>query len=414
MRSEKCGISARDPVPALRTDIMQTHILTVTQLSHQIKNLLEGTFHDVWVEGEISNLTVPQSGHAYFTIKDEQSQIKAVLFKSSQRHLKFTLQHGMQVICRGRVSVYEPRGEYQIIIEYVEPKGVGALQKAYEELKARLEKEGLFNLERKKTLPFLPKRIGIVTSPTGAAIRDILRVIKRRHPRMAMLIYPVPVQGPESAPAIVEAIGYFNKEQNVDVMIVGRGGGSLEDLWAFNEEQVARAIYASRIPVISAVGHETDYTIADFVADLRAPTPSAAAEMVVESDEHLREFVHALASRLTMSIRQELERRRDTVRHAARLLADPRRRLEQYSQRVDELLARLVTGLKHHVRRDRALLTSLTGALDHLNPLAILARGYSVTRKMPAGTIMKDASDVRPGDTLSTKLHKGEVLSRVQ
>ena len=393
---------------------MQTHILTVTQLSHQIKNLLEGTFPEVWVEGEISNLTVPQSGHVYFTIKDEHSQIKAVLFKSSQRHLKFTLQHGMQVICRGRVSVYEPRGEYQVIVEYVEPKGVGALQRAYEELKAKLEKEGLFSRDRKKPLPFLPQRIGIVTSPTGAAIRDILRVIKRRHPRMAILIYPVPVQGPDSTPAIVDAIEYFNKEKNVDVMIVGRGGGSLEDLWTFNEEAVARAIHASRIPVISAVGHETDYTIADFVADLRAPTPSAAAEMVVESEEHLQEFIRSLSSRLVMSVRQGLERRRDMVRHAIRLLADPRKRLEQYSQRIDEMLGRLVTGLRHHVRRDRALLTSLTGALDHLNPLAILARGYSVTRTLPAGTIVKDASEVRSGDMLSTKLHKGEVISRAQ
>lgn len=393
---------------------MQTHILTVTQLTHQLKNLLEGTFPDVWVEGEISNLTVPQSGHAYFTIKDEQSQIKAVLFKSSQRHLKFTLQHGMQVICRGRVSVYEPRGEYQVILEYVEPKGVGALQKAYEELKARLEKEGLFDRERKKPLPFLPQKIGVITSPTGAAIRDILRVIERRHPRMAILLYPVPVQGPGSAPALVEAIGYFNREKNVDVMIIGRGGGSLEDLWAFNEEIVARAIHGSRIPVISAVGHETDFTIADFAADLRAPTPSAAAEMVVESEEHLREFIRSLASRLMMSIRQELDRRKDTVRHAARLLADPRKKLGQYSQRVDELLGRLVLGLNHHVRRDRALLTSLTGALDYLNPLGILARGYSVTRSLPGGAIVKEASAVKPGDTLSTTLHQGEIISRVE
>jgi exodeoxyribonuclease VII large subunit len=393
---------------------MQAHILTVTQLTYQLKNLLEGTFPDVWVEGEISNFTVPQSGHAYFTIKDEQSQIKAVLFKSSQRHLKFTLQHGMQVICRGRISVYEPRGEYQLIIEYVEPKGVGALQRAFEELKTKLEKEGLFDRERKKPLPLLPGNIGIVTSPTGAAIRDILRVIKRRHPRMAILIYPVPVQGPESAPAIVEAIGYFNREKNVDVMIVGRGGGSLEDLWAFNEEAVARAIHASRIPVVSAVGHETDFTISDFVADLRAPTPSAAAEMIVESEAHLRAAILSFESRLTLTMRQKLERLRATVRHAGRLLADPRKKLEQFSQRLDELLGRLGLGLRHHVRRDRALLTSLTGALDHLNPLGILSRGYSVSRRLPDGLILKDASDVRPGDRISTKLHQGEVLSRVE
>jgi exodeoxyribonuclease VII large subunit len=398
----------------LRTDSMQTHILTVTQLTLRIKNLLEGTFPDVWVEGEISNLTVPQSGHAYFTLKDEQSQVKAVLFRSSQRHLKFTLQHGMQVTCRGRVSVYEPRGEYQIIVDYVEPRGVGALQKAFEELKSRLEKEGLFALERKKPLPLLPRRIGIVTSPTGAAIRDILRVIRRRHPKMEILIYPVPVQGADAQPAIVEAVQYFNREKNVDVMIVGRGGGSLEDLWAFNEEAVARAIHASRIPVISAVGHETDYTIADFVADLRAPTPSAAAEMVVESEAHLRETVLALGSRLASSIHQELIQRRAAVQHALRLLSDPRKRLERFGQRVDELLGRLGLGLRQHVRRDRALLTSLTGALDHLNPLAILSRGYSVTRAIPDGSILKDASKVRAGDLVSTKLHRGELVSRVE
>jgi len=392
----------------------QTHILTVTQLTYKIKNLLEGTFPDLWVEGEISNLTVPQSGHAYFTLKDEQSQVKAVLFRSAQRHLKFTLQHGMQVICRGRVSVYEPRGEYQVIVDYVEPRGIGALQKAFEELKARLEKEGLFARERKKPLPILPRRIGIVTSPTGAAIRDILRVIRRRHPRMEILIYPVPVQGVEAVPAIIEAVQYFNREQNVDVMIVGRGGGSLEDLWAFNEEAVARAIFASRIPVISAVGHETDYTIADFVADLRAPTPSAAAEMVVESEAHLRETVLSFESRLASSIRQELEQRKASVQHALRLLADPRKRLEQFSQRVDELLGRLGLGLRHHVRRDRALLTSLSGALDHLNPLGILSRGYSVTRSVPQGAIIKSASEVSEGDLLRTTLHEGEVVSRVE
>ena len=405
-------ISAPNSTP--RTDIMQTHILTVTQLTYQIKNLLEGTFPDVWVEGEISNLTVPQSGHAYFTLKDEQSQVKAVLFRSAQRHLKFTLQHGMQVICRGHVSVYEPRGEYQVIVDYVEPRGIGALQKAFEELKARLEKEGLFVRERKKPLPLLPRRIGIVTSPTGAAIRDILRIIKRRHPKMEILIYPVPVQGVEAVPAIVEAVRYFNREQNVDVMIVGRGGGSLEDLWAFNEEAVAREIFASRIPVISAVGHETDYTIADFVADLRAPTPSAAAEMVVESEAHLRETVLSFESRLASSIRQELEQRKASVQHALRLLADPRKRLEQFSQRVDELLGRLGLGLRHHVRRDRALLTSLSGALDHLNPLGILSRGYSVTRSVPQGAIIKSAAEVSEGDLLRTTLHEGEVVSRVE
>jgi len=393
---------------------MKTHILTVSQLTIQIKNLLEGNFPDIWVEGEISNLSIPQSGHAYFTLKDEQSQIRSVLFRSSQRFLKFTLQHGMQVICRGRISVYEPRGECQFIVDYIEPKGVGALQLAFEQLKAKLEKEGLFDLDHKRPLPLLPQRIGIVTSPTGAAIRDMLRVIKRRHPKMHILIYPVPVQGIEAAPGIVEAIQYFNREQNVDVMIVGRGGGSLEDLWAFNEEAVARAIYASKIPVISAVGHETDYTISDYVADLRAPTPSAAAEMVVKSEESFREFISSLESGLSKRMRQQIDLTRASLREYTRLLGDPRKLLEQYAQRVDELTGRLAMGLRHHVRRDRALLTALTAGLDHLNPLGILSRGYSVTRKLPEGVILKDASNVRPGDLLNTKLQNGEIVSRVE
>ncbi len=393
---------------------MNSHILTVTQFTSQVKNLLEGTFSDVWVEGEISNLSVPQSGHAYFTLKDEQSQIRAVLFRSSQRFLKFSLQQGMQVICRGRISVYEPRGEYQLILEYVEPKGAGALQRAFEELKARLEKEGLFDPSRKKPLPLLPSRIGIITSPTGAAIHDMLRVIKRRHPKMHILVYPVPVQGVDAGPAIVEAVEYFNRERNIDVMIVGRGGGSLEDLWAFNEETVARAIHASGIPVISAVGHETDYTISDFVSDLRAPTPSAAAEMVVESEERFCEFIASLDKTLLKSIRQKLDLSRATLREAARMLRDPRKLLEQYVQRLDELTGRLVTGLRHHVRRDRALLTALASSLDHLNPLSILSRGYSVTKKMPSGMILKNAADVAKGEMISTKLQTGRILSRVE
>ena len=391
-----------------------SHILTVTQLTSQIKNLLEESFPDVWVEGEISNLSIPQSGHAYFTLKDKHAQIRAVMFRSSLRFLKFTLQQGIQVLCRGRLSVYDPRGEYQLILDYIEPKGAGALQLAFEQLKARLEKEGLFDRALKKPLPLLPRRIGIITSPTGAAIRDMLRVIKRRHPRMHILLYPAPVQGTDAAPALVEAIQYFNKAKNVDVMIIGRGGGSIEDLWAFNEEVVARAIHASRIPIISAVGHETDYTISDFVADLRAPTPSAAAEMVVASEERLRDIIHSLESRLIGRMEQRIETLRASLRENIRLLGDPRRRLEQAVQRVDELVHRMALGLRQHVRRDRAQLTSLTAGLDHLNPLGILSRGYSITRKVPEGVILKDAAAVMPGDLISTRLYEGEVVSRVE
>ncbi len=392
---------------------MKTHILTVTQLTTQIKNLLEGAFPEVWVEGEISNLSVPQSGHAYFTLKDEHAQVRAVMFRSSLRFLKFTLQHGIQVLCRGRVSVYDPRGEYQLLLDYIEPKGVGALQLAFEQLKARLDREGLFDLDRKKPLPLLPRRIGIITSPTGAAIRDMLRVIRRRHPRMHMLLYPVPVQGSDAAPALVEAIRYFNREKSADVLIMGRGGGSLEDLWAFNEESVAREIAASKIPLISAVGHETDYTISDFVADLRAPTPSAAAEMVVQSEERFRDAIHSLEDRLAGRMEQMIEAARAALREKVRMLGDPGRRLDQVMQRVDELVRRMALGLRQHVRRDRAQLTSLSAGLSHLNPLGILSRGYSITRKMPEGTVLKDASAVTPGHLISSRLHEGVLLSRV-
>lgn len=393
---------------------MQKHIFTISQLTLQLKNLLEGAFPDVWVEGEISNLTIPQSGHAYFTLKDEHAQIRSVLFRSSQRFLKFTLQHGMQALCRGRVSVYEPRGEYQLIVDYIEPKGVGALQLAFEQLKARLEQEGLFALDHKKILPLLPRRIGIVTSPTGAAIRDILRVIGRRHPKMHILVYPVPVQGPEAAPAIAGAIRYFNDEMKVDVMIIGRGGGSLEDLWAFNEEQVARAIHASAVPVISAVGHETDYTISDFTADLRAPTPSAAAEMVVESEVRFRDGISSLESRLIQRMERRVDTARASLREKIRLLGDPRRRVEDVAQRVDELAHRMTLGLRQHVTRDRARLGALAAGLGHLNPLGILSRGFSITKTLPEGRILKDVADVNRGDLLSTRLHQGEILSRVE
>ena len=393
---------------------MHAHILTVTQFTHQIKSHLEGTFPDVWVEGEISNLHVPQSGHAYFTLKDEHSQVRAVLFRSSQRALKFTLQHGMLVLCRGRVNVYEPRGEYQLVLEYMEPKGRGALQLAFEELKARLAKEGLFDAGRKKPLPFLPRRIGIITSPTGAAIRDILRVIRRRHPNVELLIYPVAVQGAAAAPGIVEALRYFNVHKRVDVVIAGRGGGSLEDLWAFNEEAVARAIAASAIPLISAVGHETDYTIADFVADLRAPTPSAAAEMVIQSEERIRDALTSLEARLARGMGRQIELMRSRLRETVRFLVDPRKRLEQVMQRVDELFGRLATAVGHHLSKNQVRCASLIAAMDHLNPLGILSRGYSITKKLPEGTILKDAADVQAGDLIRTRLATGSVVSRVE
>lgn len=390
------------------------HIRTISQLTALIKNQLETTFPEIWVEGEISNLSIPQSGHAYFSLKDEHAQIRAVLFRSSQRFLKFTLQHGMQVVCRGRLGVYEQRGEYQLILEYVEPKGVGALQLAFEQLKQKLEREGLFDRDHKKGLPILPRRIGLITSPTGAAIRDMLRVIKRRHPRVHIMLYPVPVQGADAPAALCEALEYFNREQNIDVVIMGRGGGSLEDLWAFNDEAVARAVYASAVPVISAVGHETDYTIVDFVADLRAPTPSAAAEMVVKTEESFRDFIRTRESRIIQHMKHRVEQLQSRLRESLRVLGDPRRRLEQTAQRMDELSRRMAATLSHRLHRERDRLTAATTGLDHLNPLAILSRGYSISRSEPSGELLKDSTQARSGELIRTTLHRGSLISRIE
>ena len=280
-------------------DLFSTReILTVTELTRQVQDILEATFDQLWVEGEISNLRRPASGHLYFTLKDEDSQIRAVLFRPVARALKFDLEDGMHIVCRARMNVYKPRGEYQLILDYAEPRGVGALQIAFEQLKAKLQAEGLFDAVHKKPIPYLPSRIGVVTSPSGAVIRDILNITKRRFPSVGILIAPVRVQGAEAPAEIVEALHHLNEMPGIDVIIVARGGGSLEDLMAFNSEGVARAIFASRIPVISAVGHEIDFTIADFVADLRAPTPSAAAELVVPMRGELTQQIRALTARL--------------------------------------------------------------------------------------------------------------------
>src|SRR4030043_407686 len=261
------------------------YILTVSELTQEIKDILEDRFPDVWIEGEISNLRMPPSGHIYFTLKDDFSQIRGVLFKMQARTIRFVPKDGLHIIGRGRVSLYEKRGDYQLILESMEPKGIGALQLAFLQLREKLEKEGLFDPSRKKPIPMVPQKIGVITSPTGAVIRDMLHILKRRFENLHILLYPVRVQGEGASGEIAGGVKYFNQWTDVDVMIVGRGGGSSEDLWAFNEEVVDRAIYHSRIPVISAVGHETDYTVSDFVADLRAPTPSVAAELVVRDND---------------------------------------------------------------------------------------------------------------------------------
>jgi exodeoxyribonuclease VII large subunit len=311
----------RDPIP---------NILTVSALNQIIRFRLEEVFTEVWVEGEISNLRVPSSGHCYFTLKDEASQIRGVIFRSTGSRLKFTPEDGLHVLCRARLTVYEPRGEYQLLVEKLEPRGIGALQLAFEQLKEKLRKEGLFDPVRKRPLPAMPKRIGVVTSPTGAAIRDILKVLHGRFADVSVLIHPVPVQGEGAAAAIAGAIRELNDRKDTDVLIVGRGGGSLEDLWAFNEEVVARAIADSGIPVISAVGHEIDYTISDWVADVRAPTPSAAAEMVIERKTDLLRRVSVAADRMAAAVKARLESVRTALQYRMAALRDPRRAVQTH------------------------------------------------------------------------------------
>src|SRR5215467_7179706 len=330
-------------------------ILTVSELTSRIRDLLARNFTDIFVQGEISNCREAQSGHIYFTLKDDRAQVRCVFFKQQQRGIKFRPEDGLQVTVRGTISVYEPRGEYQIYIEKIEPVGLGALQLAFDQLKKRLEAEGLFDPSRKKPLPLLPSHIGLITSPSGAAVRDVVRILKRRFPNVHLTLYPVRVQGEGAAGGIVKALDYFSKKRTVDVVLLVRGGGSLEDLWSFNEESVARAIAACAIPVISGVGHETDFTIADFVADVRASTPSAAAELVVQTRREFDKHVFELRARLEGSLRYRLLglSRRVHALAGRRGFRRPLDLLRQQRQRSDELTSRLATGLRGRLQDSR-------------------------------------------------------------
>ena len=396
------------------TSINRRHILTVSELTSLIKSTLEGSFPDVWVEGEIYNLRIPSSGHVYFTIKDNSSQIRAVIFRSSARTIRFIPKDGLHVLCRGRITIYEFRGEYQLIVDYMEPKGVGALLLAFEQLKKRLSEEGLFDEARKRPIPILPQKIGIVTSPTGAAIRDILKVIERRFANVEIVIAPALVQGERAAPEIVDAIRELNNIDNIEVIILARGGGGIEDLWPFNEEIVARAIYNSNIPVISAVGHEIDYTIADFVADLRAPTPSAAAEMVVKNKEDMQGLVRALYSRLAYARGTFFEKRRERLKSIMQRVLSPEQEINRYIQRLDDLDNRITVGIKRTLRDRRLHVEGLIKLLDSLSPLSILARGYSITYKLPSCSLIKSSADVHRGDKVDIRLHEGNIICIVE
>ena len=437
-------------------------ILTVSQLNNNIKFLLEETFDIVLVEGEVSNLHRPQSGHVYFTLKDDKSQIKAVFFRQfgrSERRNNFELEEGLKVLCRARLNVYLPRGEYQLVVESIEPLGVGALQKAFEQLKAKLFAEGLFDERYKKPLPFLPEKIGVVTSPTGAVIRDILNITKRRFPAADILIAPVRVQGNEAAAEIIQALRNLQSSGNVDVIIIARGGGSLEDMAPFNDEALAREIFRSSIPVVSAVGHETDFTICDFVADLRAPTPSVAAELVVPERLELISKINTLQQRMISGFCRHLEDNKDRLASLQERLKDPRRFVINLKINLDDLKERLVAAFYHEKQnlgnelwqlelrlehqspmikiRERKIflknmqkdllnnfsnrLTSLkerfkkdSAVLESLSPLNVLQRGYSITRSVDSGAIVRQTDGLNVGEDVNVRLSKGNFNAKIQ
>jgi exodeoxyribonuclease VII large subunit len=436
-------------------------VLTVTELNVRIREQLESEFFDVWVEGELSNCKLWNTGHLYFTLKDRVAQIRGVVFRSALRSLKFKPADGLRVVARGRVSVYEPKGEYQLICEALEPHGFGALQLAFEQVKKRLQAEGLFDAARKRPLPALPRKIGLVTSLDGAAVRDVIKVLTRRYGNARIVIRPARVQGEGAALAVARGLDAIGRVSDVDVVIVGRGGGSIEDLWAFNEEIVARAIARCRVPVISAVGHETDVTIADFVADVRAPTPSAAAEIVVAAKEHFGHRIDRLGERLRAAAAgrvQRLARRvhvltsRPAVagfpghvamrgRHAAELshalravvrsrLATRERRLHQLSRQLGaadlgrrlaavrgRLVAagnRLNTAATRRWHRAQARLGECAGRLDALSPLSVLARGYAVCWNADRTLVIRDAAAAPPGSTVRVTVARGEMTCEVR
>jgi exodeoxyribonuclease VII large subunit len=439
---------------------VQRKVYTVSDLTQEVRKLLEPHFLDVWVTGEVSNCRAASSGHLYFTLKDHNAQLRVVCFRNQARYLKFKPQDGVSLIARGRLTLYEARGEYQLLAEFLEPAGFGALQLAFEQLKEKLSAEGLFEPARKKPLPVLPRTVGVVTSPTGAVIRDIVRVLRRRFVNMNLILFPARVQGDGASEQIIRGIRYFNQKCLVDVLIVGRGGGSLEDLWAFNEEPVARAIASSKIPVISAVGHETDFTIADFVADLRAPTPSAAAEMVVrrkqdfalEVRNHQRRLVHAIRFKLSQSrevwmemkmhrifqtlpgklrarmqeldeltlraervLRVRLSRSRENwLRASAGVLSlDFRRFLDLRRVRVEGATRKLNAELARNLIARRGRLEHVRAVLRERNPELILSRGYSIARDM-AGNILRDSSTVPLQSEISIRLAHGELGATVR
>lgn len=391
--------------------------LTISQLTALLKGVVEESFPTLWVEGEISNLTRPRSGHLYMTLKDAGAQIRAVIWAGTASRLPFKLEEGQAVIAQGGVEVYPPHGSYQLIIRRIEPQGIGALQLAFEQLKRKLAAEGLFDADRKLQLPRYPKRIGIVTSPSGAAIRDFLQIALRRWPQLDALVIPAKVQGAGAAQSISAAIAAAQAVRPaLDVIVVTRGGGSLEDLWCFNEEPVVRAIAACKIPVVSAVGHEIDVTLADFAADVRAATPSEAAERVVPERAMVLQSLKQLRARLDKPIAQRLDFHREQLRQLAGrpCLAKPLQPIHDRSRRLDELDYRGRLAMRNLLDQHFRKLQRQAAALSALSPLAVLARGYSVTQTFPDGAVVRRNEDVAVGDRIQTRLGSGSLISRVE
>lgn len=393
---------------------VEKNVLTVSEITRQIKYALEGNFQRVWVQGEISNCKHHTSGHLYFTLKDEGAQISGVMWRSRVPSLPFTPEDGIKVIARGSITVYPPRGNYQMDVDQMQPLGVGELQIAFERLKQKLTAEGLFDEEHKKPIPQYPERIGVVTSETGAALQDIRSILSRRHPSVELILYPVKVQGDGAAEEIANAIEEFNRFGNVDVLIVGRGGGSLEDLWAFNEEIVARAIFASQIPIISAVGHEIDFSIADFVADLRAPTPSVAAELAVK---HRTDIIENLAN-LCYTMQEALQNAIDTAKTkigsaiSSYSFNRPRDLVREYSQRTDELEHTMNTAVLHALQSAHQRHQAFAHRLEALSPQCVLKRGYTIVHHR--GQVVTSAKTLKHGDEAKIQFYNGEVTTRVE
>lgn len=404
--------------PREETANWREKVPTVSEMTRRVRGHLEGAFMDVWVRGEVSNFRRPASGHVYFILKDATAQMRAVMFKTSVQKLKFELKDGMEILLHGRLTVYEARGEYQIVSDTLEPVGMGALQLAFNQLKAKLQAEGLFEASRKKKLPFLPKRIGIVTSSTGAAVRDILKVLSRRFPDREVYLLHAIVQGDKAPGEICTALkraerwNRDNPEKALEVLIVGRGGGSMEDLWCFNDETVARAIVACPIPTISAVGHEIDFTIADFVADVRAPTPSAAAEMVVPRKEELEFQVKARRDRLVVLTRKRVEQLRIHLDHLTARLVDPREKIRLLKDSFRQAKARLELAIQNSLKLARKRFESGTQKLNLLSPLQSIARGYTLTTDTK-GNIVRTIDGYKAGDRLTTRVADGLIDTQV-